>query len=214
MIVNYFSKNWTTWRGFSYFGKTGIGAVYICLHWVGGFIINAIGSFQLLSKMVKSNGSSKLHKFTGRIYLVANALTCAGGLLFIFQIRTAGGWQMDTSFTIYGLLMIFCGVKTWIYAGKNTQLHFEWALRLYSIGIGSMLYRIYVLPVYLSDEHNFPSQDDYYDWVSNYLIMASWFFYFPNLLVAEFVIQYNKMKDKASNAEQESLLYSTEEHED
>lgn len=187
----YFIRDWKTWTGFSRFSDSIAGSVYMCLHWVGGFIINILGSFQLLSKTVKMNERiSKYHKYSGRIYLFSVLITCIGGLLFVFHIKTAGGWQMDTSFSVYGVLMIICATKTWKYAGKNVKLHYEWATRLYSLGIGSMIYRIIVIPVYALDKDSFPSFEDYEIWASKYLITASWFFYVPNLIVAEFLILY------------------------
>ena len=203
IIIEYFSKDWTSWTGFSDFSKSKFGSFYMCMHWIGGFIINILGSFQLLSKtgsIAENVKIRKLHKLSGKIYLFSVLLTCIGGFLFIFHIKTAGGIQMDTSFTIYGLLMLFCGIKTWINAGKNMALHFEWAIRLYSLGIGSMIYRILVIPVYLSKPNKFSTIQDYESWVSNYLITASWFFYFPNLLVAEIVIWYSRRKTTVVNS--------------
>ena len=202
----YFIKDWKTWSGFSRFSESATGSIFMCIHWIGGFIVNILGTFQILSKTLDlKQGISKLHKYSGLFYLVSVILTVTGGLLFVFVINTAGGWPMDTSFSMYGILRLICGVQTWKHAGKNTKLHYEWATRLYSLGIGSMIYRILVIPVYVYNENSFK---DYTVWASNYLITASWFFYFPNLIVAQVVVIYWRIQSKREDLLHEPLSAS------
>ncbi|WP_337043740.1 DUF2306 domain-containing protein [Emticicia sp. 17c] len=163
---------------------TGIG-----LHFFMGGIILVLGSIQLIDAVRIKYPA--IHRAIGRIYLIASLFAALGGLSFIFIKGTIGGMVMNIGFGLYGLLMILCSVATYKYAvARKTDQHRAWALRLYALAIGSWLYRM-----------------DYGFWIlltggaghnSNFTglfdgVMA-FFFYLPNLLVAEIVIRSDKNK--------------------
>jgi len=135
------------------------------------------------------------HRWVGRIYVIASILAGIGGLIFIAAKGTIGGTVMNIGFALYGLLMLVAGVETYRHAAAGRiEQHRAWALRLYALAIGSWLYRMdYGFWLLLADGtghlQNFEGPFD--------RIMA-FFFYLPNLLVAELFIRRIHNKKTAS----------------
>jgi len=156
----------------------------IGLHFAMGGIILILGSIQLVDAI--RTRYLTFHRWVGRIYVVASILVAIGGLIFIVVKGTIGGPVMNVGFGLYGILMLVAAIETYRHAvAKNTDIHRAWALRLYALAIGSWLYRMdYGFWFLLADKagHNntFTGPFDY--------VMA-FFFYIPNLLVAEIFIR-------------------------
>ncbi len=161
---------------------TGIG-----LHFAMGGIILILGNIQLIDKV--RNRWPVFHRWTGRVYVTASVLAALGGLIFIFVTGTIGGSVMNAGFGLYGILMFIAGVQTWRHAAAGRmEQHRAWAMRLYALAIGSWLYRMdygfwLMLAKGIGHQHNFLGPFD--------RIMA-FFFYIPNLFVAEIFIRSRK----------------------
>jgi hypothetical protein len=156
----------------------------IGLHFVGGGVVLVLGSIQLIASV--RNRFPAVHRWIGRVYVVASLLTGIGGLVFIALKGTVGGRVMSLGFALYGFLTIVAAVKTYQHAvaGRLT-LHGVWAWRLYALAIGSWLYRIdygfwQLFTHGLGHTHSFNGPFD--------KVMA-FFFYLPNLLVVEVFIR-------------------------
>ncbi|GAB2778120.1 DUF2306 domain-containing protein [Rhabdobacter roseus] len=156
----------------------------IGLHFAMGGIILILGSLQLI-ECVRQRFPA-LHRWVGRLYVVSAVLAAVGGLVFIALKGTIGGLVMNVGFSLYGLLMLIAGVETYRHAvARRLDRHRAWALRLYALAIGSWLYRMdYGFWIMLTDglghTKGFSGPFDH--------IMA-FFFYLPNLLVAELFIR-------------------------
>ena len=154
---------------------TGIG-----LHFAMGGLILVLGSIQLLDSVRVRYPA--LHRWIGRIYVISSILAAIGGLVFIAIKGTIGGSVMNIGFSLYGILMFISAIETYRHAvAGNLDKHRRWALRLYALAIGSWLYRMdYGFWVLLTDglghTRSFSGPFD--------MVMA-FFFYIPNLLVAE-----------------------------
>lgn len=158
---------------------TGIG-----LHFAMGGIILVLGSIQLITKI--RDRWPAFHRWTGRIYITACIFAALGGLTFIVAKGTIGGPVMNTGFALYGVLMLLAAIEAWRHgAARRIELHRAWAIRLYALAIGSWLYRMdYGFWLLLADGaghlKNFRGPFDY---------TMAFFFYLPNLLVAEIFIR-------------------------
>tara|TARA_R110002020_G_scaffold440699_1_gene651357 strand:- start:1077 stop:1529 length:453 start_codon:yes stop_codon:yes gene_type:complete len=102
---------------------------------------------------------------------------------------TVGGLMMDIGFALYGLLMGVAAIQTYRFARKGRFVnHRAWALRLYALAIGSWIYRMdYGFWTILTG--GFGRGADFtgpFDQIMNF------FFYVPNLLVAELFIRANR----------------------
>ena len=163
--------------------------VGIGIHFAMGGIILILGSIQLIDAVRIKYPT--VHRWIGRIYVTACTIAGIGGLIFIMLTGTIGGTIMDIGFGIYGILMLIAGIQTYRHAAaRRLELHRAWALRLYALAIGSWLYRMdYGFWFFLTDAvgHNdtFTGPFDH--------VMA-FFFYIPNLLVAEIFIRKNQFR--------------------
>lgn len=161
----------------------------IGLHFATGGIILLLGSIQLIEAI--RTRYSAFHRWVGRIYVACSLLAAIGGLFFIAVKGTIGGIVMDIGFALYGILMFICAIETIRHArAGRVEKHRAWALRLYALAIGSWLYRMdYGFWLLLTDgvghANNFSGPFD--------KIMA-FFFYLPNLLVAEIFIRSRKRR--------------------
>lgn len=87
-----------------------------------------------------------LHRLGGRVYVVCAVLASLGGLGFILQTPVlAGGVTMTVSFAIYGFLVLGSAIMTYRTAkAKDFEAHRRWALRVFTMGICSLIYRVFM----------------------------------------------------------------------
>ena len=154
--------------------------VGIGLHFAAGGVILALGFMQLLN--VIRQRAPAVHRWLGRIYVTAAAFAGVGGLTFIAVTGTIGGLAMNVGFGLYGVLMVLCAAQTYRYSRRRElDTHRKWAIRLFALAIGSWLYRMeygfwFLMTHKLGHTHNFHGPFD---------VVMAFFFYIPNLLVAE-----------------------------
>lgn len=156
----------------------------IGLHFAAGGVILILGSIQLIGAVRKHFPA--LHRWLGRVYVIASLLTALGGLIFIFSKGTIGGLVMDIGFSLYGLLMLVAAIEAYRHAAVGSFIqHRAWAIRLFALAIGSWLYRMdYGFWFILAD--GWGHTDNFHGVFDRF--MAFWF-YLPNLLVAEVFIR-------------------------
>ncbi|WP_420147787.1 DUF2306 domain-containing protein [Spirosoma sp.] len=158
----------------------------IGLHFAAGGIILILGSIQLIDTVRLRFPA--LHRWIGRLYVLACLLAAVGGLTFIAIKGTIGGIAMNIGFALYGILMFVAAVQTYRTAvARNLETHRIWALRLYALAIGSWLYRMdygfwFALTDGLGHTKAFSGPFDK---------LMFFFFYIPNLLVVEAYIRAN-----------------------
>jgi hypothetical protein len=168
--------------------STPVSTAGIALHFAAGGIILVLGCVQLLGAVRLRLPA--LHRWLGRVYVTAALLAGVGGLTFIVTKGTVGGMVMDIGFGLYGILTVLAAVQTFRHAwARRMDLHRAWALRLFALAIGSWLYRMdYGFWLLLANgaghtEHFHGPFDR---------VMA-FFFYLPNLLVAEAFIRARRI---------------------
>ncbi len=156
----------------------------IGLHFATGGIILVLGSIQLIDKVRERFPA--LHRWIGRVYILSSLLAAIGGLVFIFLKGTIGGTVMNIGFGLYGVLMFVAAVETLRHAlARQMEKHRAWALRLYALAIGSWLYRMdYGFWLMLTDGLGHTRQ-----FSGAFDMVMVFFFYLPNLLVAEAFIR-------------------------
>ena len=160
----------------------------IGVHFAAGGIILILGCIQLIETVRERFPG--LHRWLGRIYFFACVLTSIGGLAFIIIKGTIGGPVMDVGFSGYGILMFWAAIETFRHArAKRFEKHRAWAIRLFALAIGSWLYRMdygfwLLFTGGLGHTSTFSGPFDYF---------MSFFFYIPNLVVAELFIRRQEM---------------------
>lgn len=158
--------------------------VGLSVHFATGGIILILGCIQLIGSL--RDRFPTLHRMLGRIYVICAILAGLGGLASILIKGTVGGTVMDIGFGLYGTLMVLAAVQTYRYAraGRVAE-HRAWSIRLFALAIGSWLYRMdygfwMLMTGGLGHGPAFRGPFD--------RVMA-FFFYVPNLLVAEAFIR-------------------------
>lgn len=161
----------------------------IGIHFAAGGMILILGSVQLIDRL-RVNYLT-LHRWIGRVYIICCVIAALGGLIFIGVNGTIGGRFMNIGFSLYGMLMLISALQTYRYAVRgNLDKHRAWALRLYALAIGSWLYRIeYGFWFMLA---NGAGHNDSFNGLFDKIM--PFFFYLPNLLVAQIFIVGRKNK--------------------
>lgn len=160
----------------------------IGLHFAGGGIILVLGFVQLIEGLRRRYPI--VHRWLGRVYVFAALLTATGGLVFIAVKGTIGGLVMDIGFAGYGVLMFLAAVQTIRHArAKRFEDHRAWAIRLFALALGSWIYRMdygfwYMLTGAAGHTADFTGPFDYF---------MDFFFYLPNLAVAEVFIRRKEL---------------------
>jgi uncharacterized membrane protein len=156
----------------------------IGIHFAAGGIILILGCIQLVERI--RTRYPAVHRWLGRLYVLAALGAAVGGLLFILIKGTIGGLVMDIGFAGYGILTFTAAVATIRFARSgDLERHRAWAIRLFALAIGSWLYRMdygfwFLFTGGLGHGQNFTGPFDYF---------MDFFFYLPNLLVAEIFIR-------------------------
>jgi uncharacterized membrane protein len=164
--------------------ETPVATAGIGVHFAAGGIILILGFIQLIGAI--RTHYPALHRWLGRVYVVASLLAGVGGLLFIAVKGTVGGTVMDIGFSLYGVLMVLAAVQTFRYArAGEMETHRAWALRLFALAIGSWLYRMdYGFWALLAKGAGHTD-----DFRGPFDMVMAFFFYLPNLLVVELFLR-------------------------
>jgi Predicted membrane protein (DUF2306) len=164
------------------FATTGMG-----IHFLGGTILLLLGPLQFVQTI--RDRAPAVHRWIGRIYVTAALLAGLGGLAFIALKGTVGGKPMDIGFALYGALTTLAAVATPVYAWRRQFAeHRAWAIRLFALAIGSWLFRMdYGLWLQLTHRLGHTANFD-----GPFDVVMDYFFFIPNLIVAEIVIRAPK----------------------
>jgi hypothetical protein len=164
------------------------------LHFIGGGLILALGSIQFFRPLRER--WPRVHRWIGRVYILAAIATGVGGVTFIAVNGTIGGGFMNVGFALYGALVTVAALQTIRYGWqRKLDLHRAWAIRLFALAIGSWLYRMdYGFWIMLRGEVGHTA--DFRGWFD---IVMDFFFYLPNLLVAEAVIRARHVERSATH---------------
>lgn len=156
----------------------------IGVHFAAGGVILALGCIQFVESIRARYPA--VHRWIGRIYVTAAFLAGVGGLTFIAAKGTIGGATMDVGFGVYGVLTAATAIETYRHArARRLDLHRAWAMRLFALAIGSWLYRMeYGFWFLLTDGAGHVE-----DFSGPFDKLMAFFFYVPNLLIAEALIR-------------------------
>ena len=143
------------------------------IHFIGGSIISVVGTFQLTNYFWKT----RIHPYTGILYVNGVILASSGGLIYILVNGTIGGLCMDVAFATNGIILFIYAMITAYFAVKRqTDRHLRWAIRLYVLGTSSAFYRVlyYVTCFIMNCRYvNFRGPLDHvYDWIYFLIPMA------------------------------------------
>jgi Predicted membrane protein (DUF2306). len=166
--------------------------VAIGVHFVAGAVLLLLGPVQFIGRLRRNVPA--LHRWLGRLYVASAALAGVGGLGFIIAKGTVGGPVMDIGFGLYGALMVMCAGLAFFHArARRVTQHRAWAIRLFALTVGSWLYRMEYGAWFLV-AGGAGTGRGFTGWFD--MVMA-FFFYIPNLIVAEHVIRSHRSSQGA-----------------
>jgi hypothetical protein len=161
-----------------------IANVGIGLHFVMGAVLVLAWPI-LLSARVRVRHRA-VHRWTGRIYVIAGFLAGAGGMSFILAHGTFSR-AAGIAFSIWGAVMMLSSIMAYVHArASRFDRHRAWALRLFAMVLGSWLFDIEIQAWSIFAR----GVGMHADGVSGPFDQAMLYLFFvPNLLVAEFFIR-------------------------
>lgn len=150
------------------------------MHIVGATIIIIFGPVQLINNFYKT----RLHPYTGIIYLNGFILASGGGLTFIGFNGTVAGIWMTVPFIIYGVLMlIYPGLMVYYAVSGQIKKHYQWSIRTFMLGTGSVLYRtLYQITCFILIKCGIITFTGWMDY------MFDWLFFLIPIIIAEIYI--------------------------
>ena len=160
--------------------STGIFSLYIALFYGGAILVGSLErDWNEVLPRLYEKASTPAAWMIGMHFFAGSAVLLLKGAV--------GGPMMDIGFGLYGLLTVGAASLAWIHArAGRLDRHRAWAIRLFALGIGSWLYRLDYgiwLKLVGGIGHARQSFDGPFD------IVMDFFFYLPNLAVAEWFIR-------------------------
>lgn len=163
--------------------------VVLAAHMVAGAVLTIGAPLQALP--ILRNRWPHLHKRLGYGLLVAAVLTGTGGLLYIATVGTIGGRWMDFGFALYGAAILVAAVKTVSHAvASDRQSHFEWAVRLVVLAVGSWIYRMHYV-IWYGLTGGAASNETFTGMFDRVQVLA---FFVPYLLFAELCLRWRRRR--------------------
>jgi Predicted membrane protein (DUF2306) len=137
----------------------------------------------LFSARIRARHRS-VHRWTGRAYVTAGFLAGVGGLSFILARHNGG--PSHVAFAIWGSVMMLSAVLAYLHArAKRFDQHRAWAIRLFAMVLGSWLFDLEIRAWH--DLAGGIGMTENEDGPFDYVVL--YFFFVPNLLVAEVFIR-------------------------
>jgi hypothetical protein len=166
-----------------------LATIGIATHFATGAILLLLGPVQLIASVRRK--VPRLHRWIGWLYAGTAFVTGLGGLVFIAREGTIGGMPMNVGFALYGVLVVSASVMApWRARQRRFDEHRAWAIRLFALAIGSWLYRMdYGFWSMVADKAGHTQ-----DFRGPFDIVMSFFFYVPNLIVAEIFIRAQRLR--------------------
>lgn len=117
------------------------GNIAVGLHLLLAVVMLGGGAVQLVPQIRRS--APGLHRWNGRVYVVAALLTSLAGLYMVWTRGTVGGAVQHYSISVNALLMLAFAYLAWKTARERKfGEHRRWALRLFLVSGGVWFFRI------------------------------------------------------------------------
>lgn len=138
---------WMTWRKY---GHPDPGAYsifwsrrgWLWAHLAGGAATLVLGPFQFIAPL--RNAAPRLHRWTGRLYLLAMAVACvgAGGLI----ATTPGGVGLQVAFSATGIAWVSTATMAFVAIRRGQpRVHRRWMIRNYLVTLVFVTFRATIM---------------------------------------------------------------------
>lgn len=151
------------------------------IHILAGTVFMLLGPLQFIPSIRRY--WPKIHRVTGRVFLVCGLIAAATGLGVEFTFPLRGGYVKRAAMVLFSLAMLVALVLAWRAAvRRRIDLHRAWVVRAYAIGLALSTTRLYFIPAYLM--YGNPSQFE--------AAAVTWAGFCINCLVAEWIVRRSR----------------------
>jgi tetratricopeptide (TPR) repeat protein len=138
---------WSAWNKFMLHGYVPgqpIGNGVVAAHLVGVVLLILSGALQLAPQVLRR--APKVHRWSGRVYMVAALAMSGAGVSMLVRRGTSGGpAEYAALFVNAALIWVFAGLALRYALKRDFVRHKQWALRLYVVSLGVFFLRVAVL---------------------------------------------------------------------
>lgn len=151
------------------------------IHILAGTVFMLLGPLQFIPSIRRY--WPKIHRVTGRVFLVCGLIAAATGLGVEFTFPLRGGYVKRAAMVLFSLAMLVALALAWRAAiRRRIDLHRAWVVRAYAIGLALSTTRLYFIPAYLM--YGNPSQFE--------AATVTWAGFCINCLVAEWIVRRSR----------------------
>ena len=158
--------------------KFAVVPVSMFVHSLGGMLFGLLGPLQFAGVLKRRFG--RLHRITGRIFVVSGLMLGLSSLQLLAEFPDASTWVLISARLAAGLGLSLALIWA-IFAIRrgNVEQHRAWMIRAYAVGMGAATISFIMLPIYLITGK--PVEG----YAADLLFVASWVI---NIAIAEWVI--------------------------
>lgn len=158
--------------------KFAVVPVSMFVHSLGGMLFGLLGPLQFAGVLKRRFG--RLHRITGRIFVVSGLMLGLSSLRLLAEFPDASTWVLISARLAAGLGLSLALIWA-IFAIRrgNVEQHRAWMIRAYAVGMGAATISFIMLPIYLITGK--PVEG----YAADLLFVASWVI---NIAIAEWVI--------------------------
>jgi uncharacterized membrane protein len=148
------------------------------IHILSGIVFMLLGPLQFIPSLRRDR--PKVHRITGRIFLVCGLIAAATGLGVEFAFPLRGGYFKRAAMVLFSLAMLATLVLAWQAAvRRRIDRHRAWVVRGYAIGLSLSTTRLYFIPAYIISGN--PTEFE--------AAAITWLGFCINCIVAEWIVR-------------------------
>jgi hypothetical protein len=160
-------------------------------HMAAGAAITVLVPIQLITSLRLR--LPVLHRWSGRLIILAAVVTAIGGLVYIPLRGTIGGMPMNIGFSLYGVMVLLTALQTIRYArARRIADHNAWALRFFWLVLGSWFYRVHYGLWYLATDGLWSNPQ----FTGGFDLVQSFAFFLPYLIGAEVYLRIKQYQQR------------------
>ncbi|MEM7359915.1 MAG: DUF2306 domain-containing protein [Pseudomonadota bacterium] len=124
------------------------------IHMVTGILFLVMAPLQFWPKFRAKNRT--FHRWSGRVLVIAGLIAGVTGIMSGVMLPGFGGFSTLLGSWFFGVLFIICFLRSfWLAFNRQINLHREWIIRAFAIGLGVGTQRVLIIIVMPMDVATF-----------------------------------------------------------
>jgi len=133
--------NWAPWEKHGFNAADSVGSAAIVIHLLFAAVLTIGGPLQLIPQLRRH--APRLHRWNGRVFLTAAAISAIAGLFMVWMRGTVGSFLSHLAISLDAVLILLCGAMALRHAlSRQFAPHRRWALRLFLVVNGVWFFRV------------------------------------------------------------------------